>query len=177
MEGLLFLVVAFVFIRLLRCCCTHLPSLPLLTSVSPSHNKISHQRRAPLSLTHIYTRTHVGRGTRPSLPAIVAAAALCSIFLLLRHCSERASHHPIMAKIDVKVVILGCENTGSTHHLAFTDTIGAESILGPRERHSPTRTTQKPAFLIDTFLAPSSSTRKYRNNNSRTNSRSCIIDR
>ena len=28
MEVLLFLVVAFVFIRLLRCCCTHLPLAP-----------------------------------------------------------------------------------------------------------------------------------------------------
>jgi len=82
-----------------------------------------------------------------------------------------------MAKIVVKVVILGCENTGSTHHLALTAAIGAESILGPRERHSPTRTTQKAAFLIDTCMVTSSSTRKYRNNYSRTNSRSCIIDR
>ena len=43
-------------------------------------------------------------------------------------------HHPIMSKVDVKVVLLGNESAGSMYHLlAFTAAIGAESLGTTRE--------------------------------------------
>jgi len=56
MEVLLFLVVAFAFIRLLRCCCTHLPSAHERLSLT-QQDLSSTTKRAPLSLSHIYAHT------------------------------------------------------------------------------------------------------------------------
>jgi len=68
MEVLLFLVVAFVFIRLLRCCCTHLPSLPSAHErLSLTQQDLSSTtKRAPLS--HIYAHTLAEVQDRHSRP-------------------------------------------------------------------------------------------------------------
>jgi len=50
----------------------------------------------------------------------------------------------------VKVVLLGSESSDSTHHLAFTATIGAESILGPREALTNSNDTE--TSVADRFL-------------------------
>ena len=57
-------------------------------------------------------------------------------------------HHPIMSKVDAKVVLLGRPGVGSMYHLlAFTAAIGAESILEALTNSNDTET-----CLIDRCL-------------------------